>query len=120
MEGAIEGKMSVRELVQVVRSVRREMGEKRGRPPTSSAAKAITRIENAALFFEEGTQLMSESTPTIVERRRLTEVLERFHILVGNALQTTFAIQKAGVFERVVDSEPGPSSGVHDIGRKVS
>ena len=86
----------MRELAEAARALRRFKGEKRGRPPTSRAEKAITRFENALILLEEGKQLIDETNATPEEREHLARLLDRAHDLVRSATRSTLFAKKPG------------------------
>jgi hypothetical protein len=60
LEGAEREKLSVRELRQKVVSLRREGGEKRGRPPLENSEKALALLRNAVLSVRQAVELLTE------------------------------------------------------------
>lgn len=84
---AEERRLSVRDLASMVRDLRRRSGEKRGRPPTTSGEKAITRYENGVLCLQEGNELLEPLGLPPDVRLRLFHVLEQARSEVERALE---------------------------------
>lgn len=86
LQRAVLEQMSVRELTNAARVVRRLQGERRGRPPTTDVQKAMTRLENSILSLEEGLQLLEQAEVDETERVPLVRLLDRAYELFRLAM----------------------------------
>jgi hypothetical protein len=87
LELAEQKRLSVRELLEEAREERRRRGEKRGRPHTSRAEKAVTRFDNAVLFLEEAMELLRDAALAPELEERIAQLLDRVRGLCDSSAE---------------------------------
>jgi hypothetical protein len=103
LEAAVAQGLSVRELKCAARRIRREGGERRGRPPALGAEKAGTRLENASLLIEEAIELLEEAGGAGFARPKLEQLVDGLSHLLE---QTRVCLRsKSGILARGADVE---------------
>lgn len=74
-------RLSVRQLRELARRVRRSRGERRGRPTGSGGRKAITRYDNAVLQLEEALELVAAESIDPALQKEMERRLEKIRYL---------------------------------------
>ena len=89
LEAAERERLSVRELRHRVVSLRRVEGEKRGRPPLESSAKALGLLRNALARVKQAAELLNErGEPDGDMRAECTEVATELEVVCSELLST--------------------------------
>ena len=105
LESAVRERPSVRELKLRVRAMRKNQGDRRGRPPTFPAEKAVTRLENAEIALEQAVQHLSEADSLKHMGPRIALLLDRVHDLVERA-DALVERQRRGALRRTSPNKP--------------
>jgi hypothetical protein len=80
LQAAIDERLSVRSLRDRAREARSVVAHGRGRPKASNAARALTRMENAALALDEALSFLVLSPRLSGLERRFEHVLEELRL----------------------------------------